>query len=268
MGRSPGNPLTPQRQVGAVYPSPQDEPVCQGRDSSQGLLIASGIFKRLVPGSPATTYLGSRKPALKLVGTVFKQFGKPLQRRGETRVNRAILARPRRGRVGRDPGTHFVQFQLQRIALFRHARKARAQLGFNLFGIDQLGPGPGELGADIVTFAGGGLSGALHVGQLVFQFDDPGAVLVVLAHGKVALTPGGVEFVAHVVQLGALRHGAVTRLVQVLGDQQRGEQHVLRFLRSAVGTEFGELGIDQRTKPGDVVFLPVGAGDGIGLAAD
>src|SRR5690606_32042726 len=29
-----------------------------GRDSSQGLLIASGIFGRLVPGSPAARYLG------------------------------------------------------------------------------------------------------------------------------------------------------------------------------------------------------------------
>ena len=60
MGRCPRNPLTPKRQVGAVCPGPQDEPVNQDRDSSLGLLIASGIFKRLVPGSPADAYLGVR----------------------------------------------------------------------------------------------------------------------------------------------------------------------------------------------------------------
>lgn len=54
MGRCQRNPLTPKRQVGAVYPNPTAEPVGSGRDSSLGLLIASGIFNRLVPGSPAT----------------------------------------------------------------------------------------------------------------------------------------------------------------------------------------------------------------------
>ena len=64
----PRNPLTPKRQVGAVYPGPQDEPVSQDRDSSLGLLIASGIFKRLVPGSPAASLF--RRP----VPSVLKHF--------------------------------------------------------------------------------------------------------------------------------------------------------------------------------------------------
>ena len=54
MGRFRRNPLTPKTS-GAVCPDPTAEPVDQGRDSSHGLLIASGIFMRLVPGSPATT---------------------------------------------------------------------------------------------------------------------------------------------------------------------------------------------------------------------
>ena len=72
--------------MGAVYPSPQDEPVNPGRDSSHGLLIASGIFDRLVPGSPATAYLGRRCLTLKLGDTIFEQFGKPFERRGEVGV--------------------------------------------------------------------------------------------------------------------------------------------------------------------------------------
>lgn len=70
------NPLTPKRQVGAVYPGSQDEPVFQGRDSSLGLLIASGIFKRLVPGSPAASYLGCVARRLKLCCTGFQPIGK------------------------------------------------------------------------------------------------------------------------------------------------------------------------------------------------
>ena len=46
----------------------------QGRDSSLGLLIASGIFKRLVPGSPAALYLGGGKLALKLIRAFFDQL--------------------------------------------------------------------------------------------------------------------------------------------------------------------------------------------------
>lgn len=57
----------------------QDEPASQGRDSSQGLLIASGIFKRLVPGSPAMSYLGARKLTLKLARTIFQCIGEKFQ---------------------------------------------------------------------------------------------------------------------------------------------------------------------------------------------
>ena len=58
MGRFRGNPLTPKRQVGAVYPDPTAELVDLDRDNSLGLLIASGMFMRLVPGSPVNAYLG------------------------------------------------------------------------------------------------------------------------------------------------------------------------------------------------------------------
>lgn len=86
MGRLPGNPPTPQRQVGTVYPDLPDEPASRGRDSTLGLLIASGMFKRLVPGSPAAVYLGCLRLALKLVGTILQQIGKVFQRRGQIRV--------------------------------------------------------------------------------------------------------------------------------------------------------------------------------------
>ena len=69
------NPLTPKRQVGAVCHGPQDEPVNQDRDSSLGMLIASGMFNQLVPGSPAMSYLGVRKAALKLSCTNFYRIG-------------------------------------------------------------------------------------------------------------------------------------------------------------------------------------------------
>ncbi len=65
MGRFRRNPLTRKRQVGTVCPNPTAEPVDQGRDSSHGLLIASGIFMRLVPGSPAMPYLGGTAATLK-----------------------------------------------------------------------------------------------------------------------------------------------------------------------------------------------------------
>ena len=75
------NPLTPKRQVGAVYSSPRDEPVNRSRDSSLGLLIASGIFKRLVPGSPANPYLGGARRCLKQVGGFFEFFGNHFEQR-------------------------------------------------------------------------------------------------------------------------------------------------------------------------------------------
>src|SRR3569623_3350580 len=46
-----------------------------GRDSSQGLLIASGMFDRRVPGSHASAYVGSARGVLKLSGEDFKTFG-------------------------------------------------------------------------------------------------------------------------------------------------------------------------------------------------
>ena len=75
MGRFPGNPLTRKRQVGAVYSGPQDEPVDQIRDSSLGMLIASGMFMQFVPGSPAKAYLGIVCTCLKLSGNAFKLSG-------------------------------------------------------------------------------------------------------------------------------------------------------------------------------------------------
>ena len=91
MGRCRGNPLTPKRQVGAVYPDPTAEPVDQGRDSSLGLLIASGIFDRLVPGSPAAPYLGCDRRArnafaFQLVGAFLQQPGKAFECRGEVGI--------------------------------------------------------------------------------------------------------------------------------------------------------------------------------------
>ena len=64
-GSVPGKSSDAKGQVGAVYPSPTAELVDQGRDSSHGLLIASGIFMRLVPGSPAMPYLGGTAATLK-----------------------------------------------------------------------------------------------------------------------------------------------------------------------------------------------------------
>ena len=66
-------------QVGTMYPGPRDEPGRQGRDSPLGLLIAPGILLRLVPGSPANPYLGSRGRALKLIRRLFEHFRQPLQ---------------------------------------------------------------------------------------------------------------------------------------------------------------------------------------------
>ncbi len=65
MGRFPGNPLTRKRQVGVVCTGPPDKPGRLDSDNSLGLLIASGMFERLVPGSPASFYLGCRAPSHK-----------------------------------------------------------------------------------------------------------------------------------------------------------------------------------------------------------
>jgi hypothetical protein len=83
MGRLPQNPPTPRRQVGTMYPDFRDEPGPQDRDSPQDLLIAPGILMRLVPGSPAATYLGGRSPPLKLVGTILEHFCEPLEGGGQ-----------------------------------------------------------------------------------------------------------------------------------------------------------------------------------------
>ena len=66
-----------------MYPDFQDEPGPQGRDSPRGMLIAPGILLRLVPGSPATPYLGGPGPRLKLVGAFLEHFGEMFERRGE-----------------------------------------------------------------------------------------------------------------------------------------------------------------------------------------
>ena len=52
--------------MGAVYPNPTAEPVDQGRDSSRGLLIASGIFDGSYRAAPPGDDLGRRSPAFKL----------------------------------------------------------------------------------------------------------------------------------------------------------------------------------------------------------
>jgi len=77
--------------VGAVYPGPQDEPVNQDRDSSLGMLIASGMFEQLVPGSPAVAYLGVSETALKLARTIFYSVSQFLQLVGD-RAGRVIRA--------------------------------------------------------------------------------------------------------------------------------------------------------------------------------
>ena len=66
-----------------MYPGPRDEPGRQGRDSSLDLLIAPGILMRLVPGSPAASYLGVRGASLKLVGTFFEHLCQSLEGGGE-----------------------------------------------------------------------------------------------------------------------------------------------------------------------------------------
>lgn len=65
-----------------MYPDFLDEPGPQGRDSPQDLLIAPGILMRLVPGSPAAPYLGSRGAPLKLVGAFLEHFGETFERGG------------------------------------------------------------------------------------------------------------------------------------------------------------------------------------------
>ena len=56
------------------------------RDSSQGLLIASGMFVRLVPGSPADLYVGAERLILKPRGDALEPFGETFERFGGLRV--------------------------------------------------------------------------------------------------------------------------------------------------------------------------------------
>ena len=72
-----------ERQVGTMCPGPRDGPGRQGRDSPQDVIIAPGILMRLVPGSPAASYLGSRKAALKLIRGLLEHFSETLERGGE-----------------------------------------------------------------------------------------------------------------------------------------------------------------------------------------
>ena len=81
-----------------MYPGPRDEPGRQGRDSPQDVIIAPGILMRLVPGSPAAAYLGSRKAALKLIRGLLEHFGEPLERGGEVGLGRRSGRRRLRAR--------------------------------------------------------------------------------------------------------------------------------------------------------------------------
>ena len=130
----------------------QDEPESRSRDSSQGLLIASGIFKQLVPGSPANPYLGTLEAALKLDRTIFQCLGKKFELRGQN-----IFASSMRGRTA-------------------------------------------------------------------------------------------------------------TRLVEFIGQQQRGEQQILRILRREIAVHALQFGIDHAPQMPQPGFLPRAAGDQIGLA--
>ena len=66
----------------------------QDRDSSHGLLIASGIFDQLVPGSPAKFYLGVRCRRFKRGCTGFDAGGQGFELLGDARIERG-----RRGQV-------------------------------------------------------------------------------------------------------------------------------------------------------------------------
>ncbi len=63
----------------------------QSRDSSLGMLIASGMFCRHVPGSPAIHKLGARGGFLKLHGQAFQQFSELFERGREIVRYRRIL---------------------------------------------------------------------------------------------------------------------------------------------------------------------------------
>ena len=80
-----------------MYPGPRDEPGRQDRDSPQDLLIAPGILMRLVPGSPASPYLGPRGALLKLVGAFFQNSGKLFECRGKLAHRADFVGRGPRG---------------------------------------------------------------------------------------------------------------------------------------------------------------------------
>jgi hypothetical protein len=58
----------------------------QTRDSSHGLLIASGMFNGSCRADPAKSYLGTRCLALKVVGKFFQRVGDPCEASVESRV--------------------------------------------------------------------------------------------------------------------------------------------------------------------------------------
>ena len=85
MGRCARNPLTRKRQVGAVCPGSQDEPVNRDRDSSLWIAYSLRDVRWLVPGSPANYQLGCRgvgfKRACRFFNVIrkgFQPFGEPL----------------------------------------------------------------------------------------------------------------------------------------------------------------------------------------------
>lgn len=73
-----------------MYPDFLDEPGPQGRDSPQDVLIAPGILMRLVPGSPAVSYLGTRRRTLKLIRRLLEHFRQSLECRGEVGFGRTV----------------------------------------------------------------------------------------------------------------------------------------------------------------------------------
>jgi len=82
-----------KRQVGAVYSGPTAELVDQSRDSSLGLLIASGIFAWLVPGSPVVTDLGACGLTFKLGCRFFGACSDRFELLGERFGMRGVVCR-------------------------------------------------------------------------------------------------------------------------------------------------------------------------------
>ena len=183
-----------------------DEPGPQGRDSSQGMLIAPGIVLRLVPGSPAIAYLGCGGPRLKLVGTFLEHFGKTLER--GSGVVGSETGGDRRGRSG----SCRLEFGLQTVD------GALQPCGFRLVTGHRLVEGR-ALGAHAFQLGIRGLLRSLQPGEFAFELGDFVLERGGPVRGAVGFAPCGLDLVLRI------RH-AVAAFVQLVGEQQRGEQQV------------------------------------------